>query len=166
MVDNTHKNFDLSTPHRQFKAMTKAKWRILIIDDLPVWATVIRDMAALLQSEVSLATNLSVAMRMLNNWEPHLILLDMHMPRDKWEPLAALQEKYDPSLKTLAFCEQITSDPKWSQVMVVMTSVEEQSRLQELASTAGAHAFFTKDDFNGQKLQELLRQIDQRDTAA
>lgn len=146
--------------------MTKAQWRILIVDDLPVWANVVRDMAIRLKTEVRLATNLNVAVRILNDWEPHLILLDMHMPRDKWEPKAALQDKYDPSLKTLAFCEQITSDPRWRQVMMVMTSVEEQSRLQELAATAGAHAFFTKDDFNGQKLQELLQQLSQRDAAA
>lgn len=137
-------------------------WRILIVDDLPVWAASVRSMAQRLNGEVRLATNLKAAVRALRHWEPHLVLLDLHMPRDTWEPIETLSNRYAPHLKTLAFCEQITSHPDLTKVMVVMTSVEEQPRLQELAAVAGAHDFYTKDDFNTEKLRKILEEVAHR----
>ena len=133
--------------------------RILIVDDLPVWADSISAFAGLFGCEARTATTLQTAVRELIRWQPQLIILDLHMPRDEWEPVHAIGQKYAPNQKTLAFCEQVTSHPKLGHVIVAMVSVENQVEQQALALRAGADFFYTKGDFNVDKFEFLLNQI-------
>lgn len=132
--------------------------RVLVVDDLPHWAEVIRSFAQLYACDMRQATNLSAAIKQVAHWQPHIILLDLHMPRDAWQPIPSLQKKYGPAQKTLAFCEQITSHPKLQDVRVVITSVEDQSEQKEAGLAAGAHAFYTKSDFTVELFADLLNQ--------
>ncbi|MCB8944807.1 MAG: response regulator [Ardenticatenaceae bacterium] len=141
--------------------MTYSKiWRILVVDDLPRWGETIQDMAHLLHCQVRVVTNLQAAVRELMNWSPHLILLDLHMPWESWEPLPELNQKYTPDQKALAFCEQVTTSPPLKHILVVIVSVESQPIHQERAALAGAHRYFTKGEFKIEQFQSLLDQLE------
>ena len=135
------------------------RWRILVVDDMPVWADSIKLLANLLNCDVRLATNLQSAVRELGQWLPHLILLDLHMPWDGWEPLPAIGHKYRMDQRSLAFCEQVRSEPSLSHIIIAITSVESQLEHQQMAFHAGAHRYYSKGDFSTQQLEDLLAQV-------
>lgn len=141
-------------------------WRVLVVDDLPAWGDGVSSMAGLFDCKVRVATNLSAAVRELARWQPQLIILDLHMPRDEWEPIPILGLKYKPNQKTLAFCEQVTTHPQLQHVIVAMVSVENQPEQQALALEAGAHFFYTKGDFGMERFEFLLSQLAVRSLAA
>lgn len=130
--------------------------RVLIVDDLPHWADVIRGYSHLYDCEVRHATNLTAALKDVARWRPQIILLDLHMPRDAWQPKSGLKRKYGPAQKSLAFCEQVTSHPELQDVLVVITSVEDQSEQKAAGLAAGAFAFYTKAEFNVESFAALL----------
>lgn len=135
------------------------RWRILVVDDLPVWAESIKLLADLFSCDVRLATNLQAAVRELAQWSPHLILLDLHMPWDTWEPLPAIGHKYRMDQRSLAFCEQVRSEPSLNHIIVAITSVENQLEHQQMAFHAGAHRYYSKGDFSTPQLEDLLSQV-------
>jgi CheY-like chemotaxis protein len=137
-------------------------WRVLVVDDMAIWANTIRHFSSLFNCEVRHASRLTAAVQELTRWKPQLIILDLHMPRDPWQPIPALQGKYAPDQKTLAFCEQVTTHPKLAHVLVTITSVEQQPEQQANAMSAGAHYFFTKGDFDVDKFTSLLVEVSQR----
>lgn len=141
-------------------------WRVLVVDDLPAWGEGVNSLAELFHCEVRVTMNLSAAVRELARWQPQLIILDLHMPRDEWEPEPLLRLKYKPNQKTLAFCEQVTTHPQLQHVIVAMVSVENQLEQQALALEAGAHFFYTKGDFGVEKFEFLLSQLTAKSPAA
>ncbi len=140
-------------------------WRILVVDDMSIWANTIRHFSTLFNCEVRHAARLTAAVQELARWKPHLIILDLHMPRDSWQPTTSLQGKYAPDQKTLAFCEQVIAHPKLSNILVTITSVEEQAEQQAIAMSAGAHHFFTKGEFGVEQFSTLLIEVAQRNPA-
>lgn len=143
---------------------TSPFWRVLVVDDLPIWADSVSLFANHFNCQVHIATNLSKAVQELAVWRPHLIILDLHMPRDPWEPIPRLRQKYRPNQKTLAFCEQVTSHPELRKVVVAMASVEEQREQQEQAWQAGAHYFFNKGNFTVETFEKLLHHVQEINT--
>ncbi len=134
-------------------------WRILVVDDLPIWADSVKLWASSFNCQVRLATNLQSAVRELVRWSPHLILLDLHMPWDAWQPMPSIGHKYRMDQRSLAFCEQVRSEPSLSHIIIVITSVESQIEHQQMAFHAGAHRYFNKGDFSVQHLEDLLDQV-------
>ena len=134
-------------------------WRVLVVDDLPVWANQMRDYGRLFPCEVRHAVRLSAAAQELARWRPHLIILDFHMPHDSWQPIAALQGKYPPDQKTLAFCEQVVSHPKLKDIFVIFSSVEEQPEQKALTRQAGAADFFSKGEFSVALFARVLQRV-------
>lgn len=134
-------------------------WRVLVVDDLPVWANQMRDYGRLFPCEVHHAARLSAAAQELARWQPHLIILDFHMPRDPWQPIEALQVKYPPDQKPLAFCEQVVTHPKLKNILVIFSSVEEQPEQQALTRQAGAAGFFTKGEFSVALFARVLQRV-------
>lgn len=141
-------------------------WRVLVVDDMAIWANTIRHFSTLFNCEVRHASRLTAAVQELARWKPHLIILDLHMPRDPWQPIPELQGKYAPDQKTLAFCEQVTSHPKLAHILVTITSVEQQPEQQAIAMSAGAHHFFTKGEFDVDKFTSLFVEVSQRKLAS
>jgi CheY-like chemotaxis protein len=135
---------------------------VLIVDDLPRWADAVQRYSQVLPCDTRHTSSLTAAVQSLDAWRPQLILLDLHMPRDDWQPEPTLYQKYGADQKTLAFCEQITSDPAYQNIMVVITSVEEQYEEQKNALRAGAFRFYTKEDFRLEDLEELLQILQAR----
>lgn len=141
-------------------------WRVLVVDDLPVWANQMRDYGRLFPCEVRHAARLAAAAQELARWRPHLIILDLHMPRDPWQPIDKLQGKYPPDQKTLAFCEQVVTHPKLKHILIIFTSVEEQPEQQARTQQAGAAGFYTKGDFSVSLFGRVLQQAAARQQAA
>lgn len=134
-------------------------WRVLVVDDLPVWVNQIHDYCRLFPCEVRHAARLSAAAQEVARWHPHLIILDLHMPRDPWQPIEALQGRYPPDQKTLAFCEQVVTHPKLKDIIVIFCSVEEQAEQQALTRKAGAADFFTKGEFSIALFAHVLQRV-------
>ena len=139
--------------------MDAQNWRILVVDDRFKFGETVRDIATLFGCTTHLALNLSAAVHQLIHWEPHLILLDLHLPPDEWEPVPALQTKYDPTQRSLALCEQITSHPRFQNITVCIVTVDDQPQQRMLANQAGAHFFWTKSEFGADALEVTLRHV-------
>ena len=90
--------------HPQFpitpKAHPGAYWSSMI---WPFGPTPIRHFSSLFNCEVRHASRLTAAVQELARWKPQLIILDLHMPRDPWQPVPALQGKYAPDKKHSLF---------------------------------------------------------------
>jgi len=131
--------------------------RVLVVDDLRAFHESVRRFAALLDCEVHFVTNLSAAVSEVTRWQPDAILLDLHLPSDRWQPAPHLQEKYERTQKSLAFCEQLTSHPRFKNVFVTFLSVEKQPQQIALAKQAGARGFISKGDFSIEKFERILK---------
>ena len=84
------------------------------------------------------------------------------MPHDPWQPIAALQGKYPPDQKTLAFCEQVVSHPRLKDIFVIFSSVEEQPEQKALTRQAGAADFFSKGEFSVALFARVLQRVYER----
>ena len=136
--------------------------RVLVVDDLIHWADSIKKYSLLYNCEVHHAVNFPAAIKDVRQWRPQLILLDLHMPSDSWQPEATLKMAYGPARKSLAFCKQITSHPQLQDVIVVITSVENQAEHMQAGVEAGAFAFYTKPDFTVDIFEALLAEAEKR----
>jgi CheY-like chemotaxis protein len=129
-------------------------WRILIVDDNLQFADdLARSLVAIGNCTTRAVANLrSARIEFLSpSHRPHIMILDFNLPIDKdWEPLpnTVLKpgQKYDLTRQSLYFCKEITSNPKYRDILVIMVSLEDQRGYVDLASQAGAHSFFFKDD--------------------
>ncbi|HEX3052150.1 MAG TPA: hypothetical protein VHP83_15935 [Aggregatilineaceae bacterium] len=135
-------------------------WRVLIVDDRPAFAAEVRRIASLFNCNLVAVPDLIGAIRVIRRMPPHLILLDLHLPSDdEWEPSPELQKKYDPTQKSLAFCEIVTTHPTLSSITICVVSVDNQPAQMETVKQAGAHAFCLKSDFNVDFFEKLLQHI-------
>jgi CheY-like chemotaxis protein len=131
----------------------RPRWRVLIIDDRVKFADGVRDMAHLYGCETRTALKLSTAIPLLTHWLPHLVVLDLHMPADDWEPKPALRARYNLTQRSLAFCEQLTTHSRFQNVVVCIVSVDCQAEQVERAKQAGAHRFWSKDRLTRTRLK-------------
>ncbi len=140
--------------------------RVLVVDDLLYWADSIRKYSLLYDCEIRHAVNFPAAIKEVRRWRPQIILLDLHMPPDDWKPEESLKQVYGPARKSLAFCKQITSHPKLQEVLVIITSVENQTEHLEAGLAAGAFAFYTKPDFSVEVFGGLMAEAEKRAAAS
>jgi CheY-like chemotaxis protein len=100
---------------------------ILVIDDLPQLAGLVEKYVGLVEHKCLLrwAATLSEAEYAIRFRPPHLVLLDLHMPRDEWLPGPHMLREFG-QLKPLAFCRRIVTDPKLAGAVVVLVSVDDQ----------------------------------------
>jgi CheY-like chemotaxis protein len=138
----------------------KQSWRILVVDDRFKFGETVRDIASLFNCNTRIALSLQSAVQHLAHWNPHLVLLDLHLPPDEWEPVPALRTKYDPTQRSLALCEQITAHPRFQHVTVCFVTVDNQREQRLLAQQAGAHGFWTKSEFGAEALEHLLCRVE------
>lgn len=134
-------------------------FRVLVVDDRFEYGQLVKEMGDFLSCETLIVTNFSTAAQQIVDWDPHLLLLDMHLPQDSWEAVPSIREKYDPTQKSLAFCEQTRRHPRLRHTVVIFVSVDNQPEQKELAKSAGAHGYFTKDQFNTEKLEAVINKI-------
>lgn len=132
---------------------------VLVVDDMSLWADTIAGYCVVSDCDMRHATNLTTAVQLVARWRPQLILLDMHLPRDGWEPAPPFQGKYPPNLRSLAFCDQVVSHPQLQQTRVIVTSVDDQQETKQRALAAGAFAYYTKGEFSLDVFSRLLENL-------
>lgn len=118
-----------------------AQWRILIADDSPEIAAVVE--AAMEQDgrfDVYLAANGEEALKMARLYMPHVILLDIMMPR----------------IHGLKVCKMLKSDDKTSQIKIIVLSALARDYTKREAFQNGADSYITK-PFN---LDELISTVE------
>jgi CheY-like chemotaxis protein len=129
-------------------------YRILVVDDDQRFYDLI---ARYLEGfdfpcEAHWAASLSEADGKLHDWRPHLILLDLQMPKDDWIFDTTERNKYAKGLRTLAFCETIVKE--YPNTIVAIVSVGE---IPQAAKECQAHRCYQKiDEFDDVALKELL----------
>jgi CheY-like chemotaxis protein len=136
-------------------------WNILVIDDMPQLAGLVEKYSKLIDYNCQFrwASTLSRAEHEINLRQPHLIVLDLHMPGDTWKPSPVLAKEFG-ALTTLAFCKRIVTDPKLTKIAVVLVSVDDQVR--DLGKKAGAHGFYNKYDFTLERFEGILQKLSMR----
>ena len=116
------------------------KSRILIVDDNEPNVELLEAYLAGMDFEVSVATDGRQALEKVAEFQPHVMLLDVMMPK----------------LSGFEVCKQIKDDPKTRQIMVLMVTA-----LNELGDIERAVAVGT-DDFLSKPVQkvQLLKRIE------
>lgn len=129
-------------------------YRILVVDDdRRFYDLIMRYLETFdFPCEAHWAASLSEADGMLQNWPPHLILLDLQIPKDDWIFDTTKRYKFAKGMRTLAFCETIVMD--YPEIIVAIVSVGE---IPPEAKECQAHGCYHKTtEFDEATLKELL----------
>jgi DNA-binding response OmpR family regulator len=109
-------------------ASTSSPARILIADDNPQGVELLEAYLAASPHETKIATNGEETLKLVREWKPDLILLDVMMPR----------------LSGFEVCKQLREDPTTRDIAVIMVTALDQSRDVDRAVEAGTDDFLTK----------------------
>lgn len=112
---------------------------ILIVDDSPTEAEVVRDMLEKVGYEVIWADHADQGIRMAEQMQPSLILMDVVMP----------------GMNGFQATRKLTRNPKTKDIPVVMLTTKDQVSDREWGLKNGARAYFVKPP----EKESLLNQI-------
>lgn len=116
--------------------------RVLAVDDDPVIQRLLEVNLELEGYEVALASDGVEALDVARSFRPHVILLDVMMPRmDGWET-----------------CEQLKADAELKDIPVVFLSARAQDADVARGTAAGAAAYLTK-PFDPVQLLDLVEEL-------
>jgi CheY-like chemotaxis protein len=116
--------------------------RVLAVDDDPVIQRLLEVNLELEGYEVALASDGVEALEVARSFRPHVILLDVMMPRmDGWEA-----------------CAQLKTDPELQDIPVVFLSARAQDADVARGTAAGAAAYLTK-PFDPVQLLDLVEEL-------
>ncbi|MDR9402474.1 MAG: diguanylate cyclase [Halothece sp. Uz-M2-17] len=102
--------------------------RILAIDDVPDNLLLLCDLLEERGYHVSIASNVQVALKNINNTPPDLILLDICMP----------------GMSGYRMASQLKSDPKTKEIPIIFVSILEDAHLKVKAFRVGGADYITK----------------------
>ncbi len=104
------------------------RFRILIADDNPQGLELLEAYLDELDAEVRTASDGEEALRVIREWKPDLILLDIMMPR----------------ISGFEVCKQVRANPELREVAVLMITALDQPSDVERGVEAGTDDFLTK----------------------
>ena len=102
--------------------------KVLIADDEPSIVTSLEFLMQRSGYEVRVARDGDEAMRLVGSFQPHVVLLDVMMPRRSGVDV----------------CREIRDNPAWRGIKVVMISAKGREADVERGVAAGADAYVTK----------------------
>jgi CheY-like chemotaxis protein len=108
--------------------MTTQPVRILIADDNPRGVELLEAYLASTDYEIRTATDGEETLRVVGEWRPDLILLDVMMPR----------------VSGFEVCRRLRQDPQTADIQIIMVTALDQAADIERAVEAGANDFMTK----------------------
>ena len=117
-------------------------WKVLIADDEPNIVTSLEFLMQHSGYEVRVARNGEEALRLVDSFRPHLVLLDIMMP---------LKSGYE-------VCRRIRGDPALRQMKVVMLSAKGRESDAQEGLALGADAYVTK-PFSTKGLLAQVREL-------
>ena len=116
--------------------------RVLVVDDEPF---ICRSLSFVLRKEkfeVFEARNGEEALEMVRLHRPHLVFLDVMMPK----------------INGFEVTERVRSDPELAHVKIILLTAKGQESDREVGKTAGANDYMTK-PFSPTKILERAREI-------
>jgi PleD family two-component response regulator len=120
--------------------------RILIADDTPQAAELHEVYLANEGYEVRIASDGEQTLRQVAEWHPHLILLDVMMPR----------------LSGFEVCKRLRADPATRDIAILMVTALDQPADVERAVEAGTHDFLSKPINKTELLQRVRSMLNVR----
>lgn len=122
--------------------MDAGKPRVLIVDDETSYLRAMTDILERSRLEVRFAEDAQEAMAVLADWSPHLLLLDVMLPR----------------VSGLTLLKRLRADARWKGLPVVVASALARPEDRDAGEKAGADAYLTK-PFTSSELRSVLRQF-------
>ena len=116
-----------------------AKRKVLIVDDEPSIAKILRKQLEVAGFEVTVAVDGEDGLAKVREWKPELVLLDVMLPKINGHEV----------------CKTLKADPELKGIPVIMLTAKTQRQDQDLAQQQGADAFLTKPF----QLAELLAKV-------
>ncbi|HMP60446.1 MAG TPA: response regulator [Gemmatales bacterium] len=107
---------------------TEFKPRILIADDNPQGAELLEAYLDELEAEVAIAADGEETLRLVEQWKPDLVLLDVMMPR----------------ISGFEVCKRLRSDDRTRDLAILMVTALDQPSDVDRAVDAGTDDFMTK----------------------
>ncbi|MBZ0320261.1 MAG: response regulator [Anaerolineae bacterium] len=128
--------------------MGKNECKVLVVDDQYDFVEEVEAASDQLNPpcEVRWASTFIEARDFLLQWEPHIVLLDVHMPPD------------DNVLRSFRFCSFILSHLE--STVIVFISADYESDLVSTAISVGARDYIFKGDFDKDLLEKLRSEVD------
>lgn len=117
-------------------------WRVLIAEDEPSIVLSLEFLLRQANYEVRVARDGDEAVRLVETFSPHLVLLDVMMPaRNGFE-----------------VCEKIRANPAWRRTKIIMLSAKGRASEVDRGLALGADAYVTK-PFSTQRLLEQVKAL-------
>ena len=116
-----------------------AKRKVLVVDDEPSIAKILRKQLEVAGFEVTVAVDGEDGLAKVREWKPDLVLLDVMLPKINGHEV----------------CKTLKADPELKGIPVIMLTAKTQRQDQDLAQQQGADAFLTKPF----QLAELLAKV-------
>ncbi|MFP3853639.1 MAG: response regulator [Anaerolineales bacterium] len=107
---------------------TSARGKILVVDDDPIYCSIMQELLRRQDYAVQLAYDVPMAMNILASWSPDLVLTDVMMPQ----------------MDGLTFVRSLRSDPRWAEIPAIVVSARVMRGDREAAVEAGADDFIPK----------------------
>ena len=116
-----------------------AKRRVLIVDDEPSIAKILRKQMEVAGFDVSVAADGEAGLTAIRESRPELVILDVMLPKMNGHQV----------------CAAVKQDPGLKAIPILMLTAKAQRQDQEEAMTCGAEAYLTKPF----QLEELLEKV-------
>ncbi|QVL34339.1 response regulator [Telmatocola sphagniphila] len=117
-------------------------FRVLLADDNPHGLELLEAYLAATPYEIRTVNNGESALQAIRDWQPHIVLLDIMMPR----------------LSGFEVCKCVRADPQMRQTGVIVVSALDQHSDIDKAVDAGADDFLTK-PINQEDLLNRIRSL-------
>ncbi len=130
--------------------MTDTAARILIADDNPHGVELLEAYLSATPYELRTAVNGEEALKLIQTWKPHVVLLDIMMPR----------------LSGFEVCKLMRQDPETRHIGVIMVTALDQPADVDRAVDAGTDDFLTKPINQAElltRIRALLQSSGERD---
>lgn len=129
------------------------EYRILLVDDQYSSVTFLEEKLAQLgaRHELRWASTFREAAHFVADWNPNIVLLDVHMPSDGDE------QDNTHGRHAFDFCENILSD--YDELVVAFLSADYNAELVSMAEDVGAYTYIQKHTLDVEVLKELIRQV-------
>jgi two-component system, OmpR family, alkaline phosphatase synthesis response regulator PhoP len=115
-------------PHAPSKQANPTAPRILIADDDPLGTELLEAYLGDIDSELRTASDGEQTLQLVANWRPHLILLDVMMPR----------------ISGFEVCKRLRGDPATRDIAIIMITALDQPSDMDRAVEAGTDDFISK----------------------
>jgi DNA-binding response OmpR family regulator len=119
--------------------MADSKRKVLVVDDEPSIAKILRKQLEVAGFEVNVGVDGEDGLAKVREWRPELVLLDVMLPKINGHDV----------------CKMLKADPELKGIPVIMLTAKTQRQDQDLAQQQGADGFLTKPF----QLSELLAKV-------